>query len=195
MKYISTILSIVALGLVAVLFLTQNRKIDELKSHVAGEKKTSGTGFKMAYFDMDSLQANYNEFKDAQADLKAQENQMTQELTSLDRANQKKIETWRQRQQTMTQAEGEQAQQEYQQMQQQFASRKQSLEQAYYKNTEDKKTKIRQSIENYLKEYNKQKNYSYIIQYDANAFIYAKDSTYNITADVVNGLNATYKKK
>jgi len=195
MKYISTILSVIALGLVAVLFFTQNRQLQQLKGHVDGEKKEGGTGFKMAYFDMDSLQANYNEFKDAQAELKALENRNIQEMSSLDRTNQKKIETWRQRQQTMTQAEAEQAQQEYQQMQQQYASRKQSLDQELYKSTEDKKTKIRQSIENFLKEYNKQKNYSYIIQYDANAFIYTKDSTYDITADVVNGLNAAYKKK
>ena len=80
-------------------------------------------------------------------------------------------------------------------MQQQFASRKQNLEQALYKSTEDLKTKIRKAIEDYLKEYNKQKNYSYVIQYDANSFVYAKDSVYNITADLVDGLNAAYKKK
>jgi outer membrane protein len=95
----------------------------------------------------------------------------------------------------MTQAEGEQAQQEYQQMQQQFASRKQTLEQALYKSTEDLKTSIRKTIEDFLKDYNKQKNFSYIIQYDANSFIYTKDSVYNITSDVVDGLNAAYKKK
>ncbi|HEY4111345.1 OmpH family outer membrane protein [Puia sp.] len=195
MKYISTILSVVALGLIAVLFFSQNRQLDQMKSHVEGEKKSAGTGFKIAYFDMDSLEAHYDGFKEAQAQVKTQENAMTQELSSLDRTNQKKIETWRQKQQTMTQAEGEQAQQEYQQMQQQFATRKQSLEQALYKSTEDLKTGIRKTIEDYLKDYNKQKNFSYIIQYDANSFIYTKDSVYNITTDLVDGLNAAYKKK
>ena len=123
------------------------------------------------------------------------ENAMTQELSSLDRSNQKKIETWRQKGNQMTQAEGEQAQQEYQQMQQQFASRKQNLEQELYKSTESLKTNIRKTIENYLKDYNKQKSFSYIIQYDANSFIYTKDSVYDITTDLVDGLNAAYKKK
>ena len=195
MKYISTILSVIALGLIGVLFFSQKSQLEQLKKHVEGEKTTAGTGFKIAYFDMDSLEAHYDYFKEAQAQVKSQENAMTQELSSLDRSNQKKIETWRQKGNTMTQAEGELAQQEYQQMQQQFATRKQNLEQGLYKSTEDLKTKIRKAIEDYLKEYNKQKNYSYVIQYDANSFVYAKDSVYNITADLVDGLNATYKKK
>ena len=195
MKYISTILSVVALGLIAVLFLTQSRQLEELKKHVAGEKKSTGTGFKIAYFDMDSLEAHYDGFKEAQTQVKAQENSMNQELSSLDRSNQKKIEAWRQKGNTMTQAEGEQAQQEYQQMQQQFQSRKQTLEQALYKSTEDLKTNIRKSIEGFLKDYNKQKNYSYIIEYDPNSFVYTKDTVYNITADLVDGLNTAYKKK
>jgi outer membrane protein len=195
MKYISTILSVIALGLIGVLFFSQKSQLEQMKKHVEGEKMTQGAGFKIAYFDMDSLEAHYSGFKDAQAQVKAKENEMTQELSSLDRSNQKKIEAWRQKGNAMTQTEGEQAQQEYQQMQQQFASRKQALEQALYKSTEDLKTSIRKQIEDYLKDYNRQKNFSYIIQYDANSFIYTKDSVYNITADVVDGLNAAYKKK
>jgi len=194
MKYISTILSVIALALIVILYVRQSHQLDQMNNHVEGEKRNQGSGFKVAYFDMDSVEAHYEAFKEAQTDLKNQENSMNQELSSLDRANQKKIEAWRQKGNAMTQAEGEQAQQEYQQMQQEFQSRKQTLEQALYKNTEDRKTSIRKSIESYLRDYNRQKNFSYIIQYDANSFIYAKDTAYNITNDVVDGLNAAYKK-
>jgi outer membrane protein len=195
MKYISTILSIIALGLIAILFLTQSRQLEQLKKHVETEKKSFGSGFKVAYFDMDTLEAHYDGFRDAQSLVKEQENRMTQELTSLDRSNQKKIEAWRQKGNTMTQAEGEAAQREYAEMQQTFQSRKTALEQDLYKNTEDLKTKLRKKIEDYLKDYNKVKNYSYIIEYDPNNFIYIKDTVYNITADLIDGLNASYKKK
>jgi outer membrane protein len=194
MKYISTILSVIALGLIAVLFVTQKQQLQEMKKHVEGEKRDQGSGFKVAYFDMDSLEAHYDGFKDAQTVVKTKENDMNMELARLDRDNQKKIEAWRQKGNTMTQAEGERAQQEYQQMQQQFASRKQELEQALYKSTEDLKTNIRKSIEGFLKDYNKQKSFSYIIEYDPNSFIYTKDTVYNITGDLVDGLNAAYKK-
>lgn len=194
MKYISTILSVLALGLIAVLFLTQSRHFDELKRHVEAEKRAIGSGFKIAYFDMDSLEAHYDGFKDAQTQIKEQESRMNQQLTSLDRTNQKKIEGWRQKGNAMTQAEQAEAQQEYAQMQQEFQSRKQALEQDLYKMTEDKKTALRNKIEDYLKDYNKGKNYSYIIEYDPNSFIYIKDTAFNITADLVDGLNAAYKK-
>ena len=194
MKYTSIALSIIALGLIGVLFFTQSRQIEQLKKHVEGEKKSTGTGFRIAYFDLDSLQAHYDYIKDVQGVAKTKENAMNLELSSLDRANQKKIEEWRQKGNNMTQAEGEQAQQEYQAMQQNFASRKQALEQQLYKEEEDLRTTIRKKVEDYLKDYNKQKNFSYIIAYDANSFVYNKDTLYNITSDLVDGLNAAYKK-
>jgi outer membrane protein len=194
MKHIATILSVIALGLIVVLFITQKQQLQEMKKHVEGEKRDQGSGFKVAYFDMDSLEAHYNGFKDAQTVVKGQENSMNQELSSLDRANQKKIEAWRQKGNTMTQAEGEQAQQEYAQMQQNFTSRKQALEQQLYKDEEDLRTTIRKKVEDFLKDYNKQKSFSYIIAYDANSFVYNKDTIYNITDDLVSGLNAAYKK-
>ena len=47
----------------------------------------------------------------------------------------------------------------------------------------------------YLKDYNKQRNYSYIFAYDPSSFIYNKDTIYNITYDLIQGLNAAYKKE
>jgi outer membrane protein len=95
----------------------------------------------------------------------------------------------------MTPAEQAQAQQEFQQMQQEFQNRKDALAQDLYKMKEDKTTDLRKKIEDYLRDYNKGKNYSYILQYEANSFVYLKDTAFNITSDVVDGLNAAYKKK
>ena len=120
---------------------------------------------------------------------------MNLELASLDRKNQKQVEEWRQKGNTMTQAEGEKAQQEYAAMQQNFQTRKQALEQELYKNTEDLKTNIRRKIEDFLKDYNKEKKYAFIFAYDPGSFIYAKDSIYNVTGDLLDGLNSAYKKK
>lgn len=195
MKYISTILSVLALGLIVVLFLTQSSHFDQLKRHVEDEKRAIGSGFKIAYFDMDSLEAHYDGFKDAQQQLKEQEDRMNQQLSSLDRSNQKKIQSWREKGNTMTPAEQAQAQQEFQQMQQEFQNRKDALAQDLYKMKEDKTTDLRKKIEDYLRDYNKGKNYSYILQYEANSFVYLKDTAFNITSDVVDGLNSAYKKK
>jgi outer membrane protein len=195
MKYISTILSVVALGLTGVIYFTENREVVKLKKQVEGMKTTGKSNFKIAYFDIDTLQAHYEYMKEVKDQATDKDNRMQQELASLDRKNQQQIEEWRQKSSTMTQAEGEEAQRKYQEMQQEFATRKQELEQRLLQFEEEERTKIRKRIEDFIKEYNKDRSYSYIIAYDnANSFIYNKDTLFNITSDVVDGLNAEYKK-
>ena len=120
---------------------------------------------------------------------------MNAELSSMEKSYQKKISEWQKKAPTMSQTESQQAQQEYAQMQQNYQIRKQTLQESLMKHNEDLKTDIRRKIEDYLKEYNKTKGYNYIISYDANSFIYLRDTANNITDDLVGGLNAAYKKK
>jgi outer membrane protein len=127
--------------------------------------------------------------------VKEKENQMNAELNGLEKSYQKKISEWQKKAPTMSQTESQQAQQEYAQMQQNYNLRKQTLQESLMKNNEDLKADIRKKIEDYLKEYNKEKGYNYIISYEANSFIYIRDTANNITDDLVSGLNASYKKK
>ncbi|HXD77249.1 MAG TPA: OmpH family outer membrane protein [Puia sp.] len=193
MKYLSTILSLVALGLIGVLFLAQRRQLDQLKKHV-DEEKTAGSGFKIAYFDLDTLQAHYDYMADVKKEAADRENQMNEELSNKDRQIRQRIQEWQSKGNSMTQSENEQAQREYQDMQTKFASRKQELEQGLYKFEEEQRNKIRKTIEEFIRDYNKQKNYSYIFAYDANSFIYNKDTLFNITKDLLEGLNAQYRR-
>jgi outer membrane protein len=195
MKYISSIFSVIALLLIGVLFYMLSSQRNEIKKMSAVEKKAVTPGARIAYFDMDSLEAHYDYFKDALSQAKNKEGAMNSELSSMEKSYQKKIAEWQQKGNTMTPAESQQAQQEYGLMQQNFQSRKDALQQELYKNTEDLKTGIRKKVEDYLKEYNKEKNYSFIFAYDPSSFIYYKDTVYNITPQLLEGLNASYKKK
>jgi outer membrane protein len=195
MKNISIALSVLALVLIGVLFYLLSHHTDQLNKISETEKKTSGSDFRIAYFDMDSVEAHYNFFLDAQGQVKAKQDAMNLELSSLDKTNQKKMEVWRQKGNTITQAEAEQAQQEYQDLQQMFNGRKDQLSQELYKITDDLKINIRKRIEDFLKDYNKQKNYSFIFAYDPNSLMYYKDTVYNITPEIIKGLNDAYRKK
>ena len=53
---------------------------------------------------------------------------------------------------------------------------------------------VKKKIEDYLKDYNKDKGYSYIFAGSPD-LIYYKDTVYNITGDMLKGLNELYKKK
>ena len=195
MKNISTIISVIALALVGVLFFLLHSQSGQLKKIESQAKMGTPSTFRIGYFDMDTLEAHYDYFKDAQSVAKTKENAMNTELSGMEATYQKKIQEWRQKGNAMTQAESEQAQQEYQAMQQNLQSRKDALQQELFKKTEDLKTSIRKTIEEYVKDYNKQRTYSFIFAYDPSSFIYYRDTIYNITSDLLDGLNAAYKKK
>ncbi|MDP9042310.1 MAG: OmpH family outer membrane protein [Bacteroidota bacterium] len=188
---------ILALFLTGVLFYLIYRKPDQTPA-VSTSSLTQQPGpdkFRMAYFNLDSLEAHYLYFKDVLDQVKRKENEMNAELSGMEKNYQKKISEWQKKGTSMSQTESEQAQQEYAQMQQNYQMRKQTLQESLMKHNEDMKADIRKKIEEYLREYNKAKGFNYIISYDANSFIYLKDTANNITNDLLGGLNAAYKKK
>jgi outer membrane protein len=196
MKNISTVLSILSLVLIGVLFYLHFSQKPTVKTVSAPTSKTEpATGFRIAYFDIDSLQTHFDYFKKVSNEMKARENAMTVELRSLENSYQKKIREWQEKGANMTQAEGEAAQREYGQMQQRYQKRQMDLEQDLQKQKVDLMTDLRKKVEDYLKEYNKDKGYAFILSYEPGFMLYYKDSLYDITSDLVTGLNEKYKSK
>ena len=195
MNKISTYLSVLALIGVGVLFYFQfsSHKKHERPSVNRTSSDSSGN-FKMAYFDIDSLQDKYQYFKDVTSEIKRKEADITAQLNSLQNSYQKRLRELQEKSATMTQAEGEAAQREYAQMQEKYQQRQMALEQDLKKQQIDMMTSVRNKIENYLKEFNKEKGYAFIMSYEPGFMLYYRDSTYDITNDVINGLNEEYKK-
>ncbi len=197
MRNIAIVPGLLALLLTGVLFYVVYHKPQPAAviTGATGTNQPVTNSLRMAYFNLDSLEAHYQYFKDVLDQVKGKENEMNAELSGMEKNYQKKIAEWQKKAPTMSPAEGQEAQQEYAQMQQNYLARKQTLQESLLKHNEDLKADIRRKIEEYLKEYNKTKGYNYIISYDANSFIYLKDTANNITDDLVGGLNAEYKKK
>lgn len=197
MKQLFIALNIVLLVLVAILFYLHFDAKNKFAKTAASEQKatpTTAQSLQIAYFEMDSVQANYDYFKDIISQLKKKENAMNAELAGLERTYQQKVNAWQQKGKNMTEIEMNAAQKENAQMQQNYQLRKQALEEGYTRQSIEFKKTIKEKIEDYLQEYNKNKNYTYILSYEPE-FIYYRDTAMNITKDLVNGLNAEYKKK
>ncbi len=94
---------------------------------------------------------------------------------------------------TMNQQEQEAAMQEINKMQQDLQARKQVIDNDLYNYNSKMKEDILTRIQNFLKQYNKDGKYAYIFSYEP-GFMFYKDSTLNITPDVVAGLNDEYSK-
>ena len=195
MKNISTLLGILSLILIAILFYLHFSPKDSVKSLSAPVNKVQGTDFRIAYFDIDSLQTHFEYFKKVSNEMKARENAMTVELRTLENSYQKKIREWQEKGANMTQAEGESAQREYAQMQQRYQKRQMDLEQELQKQKVDLMTDLRKKVEDYLKEYNKAKGYAFILSYEPGFMLYYKDTLYDVTSDLITGLNEKHKGK
>src|SRR5215203_4381287 len=193
MKNISTVLSILSLVLIGVLFYFHFSKADKVKPLSSPATKAQPKDFRIAYFDIDSLQTHFDYFKKVSNEMKARENAMTVELRTLENSYQKKIREWQEKGANMSQAEGEAAQREYAQMQQRYQKRQMDLEQDLQKQKVDLMTDLRKKVEDYLKEYNKEKGYAFILSYEPGFMLYYKDTLYDITSDLIAGLNDKYK--
>ncbi|KYP14231.1 OmpH family outer membrane protein [Flavihumibacter sp. CACIAM 22H1] len=195
MKYLSLVLSAVATLISGYLLVQHMGSKSGSKKTDAASSTTSDQSaeFRIAYFDIDSLQNKYEYFKDALGELKVKEENMNKELSSLERSYQKKINEWQQKGASMSQSEAEAVQREYGQMQQNYQQRRLTLEQQLENLKMDYKKNIKTKIEEYLRQFNKDKGYSYIISYEPELMFY-RDTAYNITDQIIQGLNAEYKK-
>ena len=82
MKNISTILSVLALLGVATLFYLHFDNKDSGKLKKTEPASASSNTFRIAYFDIDSLQTHFEKFKDAESMLKDKEAQKNAELNT-----------------------------------------------------------------------------------------------------------------
>ncbi len=148
---------------------------------------------RVAYIDLDSLQNNYTYYKKIKAEFEKKQEAANNEISSLQRKYQTRAMQLQQKGSTMTQQEQESAMQEMNKMQQDLQAKKQVIDNDLYNTNSKMKEDILSRIQNYLKEYNKDGRYSYIFSYEP-GFMFYKDSTLNITPDVINGLNELYSE-
>ena len=196
MKNISTLLSVLCLLLVGVLFYLHFNHQEEVKKRRAENDalRKTASGVTIAYFEMDSVENNLEFVKDAMEKFKIKEQQMNTQLNGLKTNYQKRISEWNQKGANMSQSESENAQREYNQMNENYATQKQKLEMELQDLQFKMAQEMNKTIEDYLKKYNRDKDYSYIMASQP-GLIYYKDTVYNITRDLISGLNAEYKSK
>lgn len=200
MKNVSLILNVILLLAVAVLFyLHFSGKNTTVPTKIASSQKqavTNGQGgdFKIAYFEMDSVNNNFVLIKDVKSELSREEEKINTELTRLQKSYNDRITHYQGQANNMSQVESEKANRDILQLQDKIRSTKQNMEQRYQDLYMRKMQDVKSKVEDYLKEYNRDKGYSYILAYEP-GFIFYRDSALNITSDLISGLNAKYKKK
>jgi outer membrane protein len=198
MKNASLVLNVVLLIAVAVLFyLHFSGKKAETPPKVAAantEGRLPAGDFRIAYFEMDSLNNSFALVKDVKTEISREEEKMNNDLANLQKSYNNKVTQYQSQAQSMSSQDSENANRDIVQMQQRFAAAKQQWEIKLQDLSMRKMQEVKNKVEEFLKEYNKTKGYTYIMAYEP-GFMFYRDSSYDITSDLVRGLNEKYKKK
>ena len=183
-----------ALAFAAVMASCNNAspKMDE-KPQVAGAESTSG--MKIAYVEVDSLMTQYDFAKDYSVTLQKKSNNARNTLTQKTNQLQAAVNNFQQKLQSngfqsREQAQGVQAAIERQQRDLQELQAR--LETELANETAKFNTALRDSLNKFLSSYNKDKKYDLILSKAGDNILFA-DRKYDITKDVINGLNKRYK--
>ena len=187
------ILLTIGLGFLLIKNFSSGSSTTKTKS-TSKDSVTSNGNFTIAYFEMDSIATHFSLVKELKDEMQKRENNINNELDKMDRTYRQKVNDFQQRAQSMTQAQQEKETQELLKLQDDMKNKKMSLDQDYNDFVIRKQDEIKSKIQDFLKEYNKTHNYTYIVSYEQGLFYY-KDTAYNITSDLLTGLNDLYKKK
>jgi outer membrane protein len=179
-------------GILLFLYFSENKKPDVQKLS-ANDTLKADLPTRIAYIDMDSVQENYKYAKEFLDQIKKKEQDNSLEMEKHGADYNKKLNSYAQQDQALGQL-SETHQQELMEMQKRITDRKQTIEQDYVKFVNQGEINLRKKIKDFLNVYNKNKKYSYIMSYEDRMFYYV-DTLYNITSDVIKGLNEQFKAK
>ena len=194
------ILNVILLMAVGFLFYVH---FDSAKSSTKLQNKTeqkdpidslSQGSCRIAYFEMDSVAANFEKAKEMQGELEKKEEKMNSEMNRLQNLYQQKYINFQQHGATMTSSQLDAARNELGQLDQTIKDTKASMDQDYKTYYVQTQQEILSMIRKFCLEYNKDKRYTIIISNEPGLVFY-KDSTMDITKDLLYGLNKMYGKK
>ena len=149
---------------------------------------------KVAYVNLDSLMSKYNLAQDINKEMMRKEEDIKMKLTEKYKALQADQADFERKYKNNVYATPERAQSEYNrimQQEQEIVQLEQRLTLEFEKEGLVKNQALRDSINRYMVEYNKDKGYDFIITKLGENLLYANPA-YDITNEVTNGLNARY---
>ena len=190
-KYLFLVMSI-ALGLASC-----NNNKETGNTETAETAETEATGLRIAYVELDSLMSQYQLYKDYEevltrkgTDIQNTLAQKQRKLESSATAMQRKYEN----NGFQTRDELERAQQSLQQQEMELQQLAARLNNEFNEEQARINQEARDSIQAFLKIYNQTKKYDYVMIKAGDNLLIANPK-YNITKDIVTGLNKRYNAK
>ncbi|RBL88486.1 OmpH family outer membrane protein [Chitinophaga flava] len=157
----------------------------------AGTNAPAAASFKIAYVDLDSLEAHFEYFKEKKSQLEQKQQGMDNQLKAKARALQSEYQDLQRKASTLTQEQGEAAQRSLMAKQQQLEQEAQNMRAEYAQSETKFNEELQKKLDDFLKSFNADKRFAYIFSYrTGQSNILYVDSSYDVTAEVIKGMNA-----
>ena len=179
---------------IAAMMVSCNNAAPKMDEQPAANE-ASTTGMKIAYVEVDSLMTQYNFAKDYTVTLEKKSNNARNTLTQKGNQLQAAVNNFQQKLNNNGFQSREQAasvQNAIQRQQNDLQTLQARLESELANETAKFNEALRDSLNNFLKAYNKDKKYDIILSKAGDNILFA-DKKYDITQDIINGLNKRYK--
>ncbi len=199
MKPVSIITNVVLIIAIAVLyylhFTDRNGEGKNAKHPQAQAVSKNGSTISIAYVDLDSLNENISFIKDNRKLLESEQHAIELEWENAYRNLEKQKNDFLKRGSSITQSEAEEFQNKLLQQQQEVDTKKQTLTQKLNQKSYKFMDDIQMKLKAFLNEYNREKVYSYIFTVGNGLdYLVYKDSSMNVTQDVITGMNEILSK-
>lgn len=188
--YIVNGILVIAVAVLFYLFLTEKKSNSSIV-RASTWTDTAKTSTRIAYFEWDSIE-NQKFYKEMQDELNRKKEESDKQKMKLGQIYQQRLDGYNKKE--MSQVESERATQDMRDLEQNLRSQADKLDQDLNDYVLRKKVDFNDKIRNFLKEYNQDKKFSYIIANEP-GFIFYRDSAFNITKDVISGLNQIFTRK
>jgi outer membrane protein len=195
MKNLSLILNIVLLVAVGVLYYL----------HFSGPKAANATGstaneamlsdLKIAYINADTVLKHYDYLKANKQQLEAKTVKLRQDLQTRAQGLQNEFNAYQRSVNSMTIGQVKATEENLAKKQQNFQLYQQTLEQQMMQEEANLNKQLYDRITNFLKTYSAEKGLQVVLKYDVTSDVLYGGNALDISQDVINGLNESYKSE
>ena len=200
---VNVVLGIAVIGLYILYFTsgskqstTSNTDKPKTEEKTKAKENTSKGEIKIAYVNSDTLLSKYEYYKTAKKDLETKGRIIQSDVQKRGNAFQNELLSYQKSANTMTQQQIQDKEKSLAAKQQELQLYQRDQEESYLKVEQETMKKLSDNIREFLDKYAKEKGYTFIFGYsEANLTIglIQTDKAYDITAEVIEGLNDEYK--
>jgi outer membrane protein len=184
------VLLVIAVGVLYYLYF-QYKQTD---SHdIKQAQNAAANTFKIAYFELDSLQSKYEYYKEVKDYLTKKDSGYSQQLNNIRNKYQTKLREYQEKGPTLTQNQQSDYEQQLMKMQNDYTTTESNINTEMQAEMVEKLQGVKIKIQDFLKVYCASKGYAYVFASSRDDDIYYKDTIRNITDSIRIGLNEQYK--